>query len=424
MTAPLRFCMFSTFYPPYSYGGDGITLQRLCRALVRAGHEVTVVHDADAFRSLGHPEPNAVPAGDGVQIVTLRSSLGVVSVLLTYEFGQPVVHRTDIENLLARGRFDVVHFHNASLVGGPGLFALARGSATIYTAHEHWLICPTHVLWRHGRERCTGRECFRCTLHYGRPPQLWRSTGLLERSLDDVDTFIALSEFSRAKHREFGFPRDMAVLPPIVFDADAESIDAPAVSPHPRPYFFYAGRLERIKGLDDVLPLFRDADAPADLLIAGAGAHEPALRAIAGGSPHIHFLGHLPPDRLAPLYRYAIAHIASSVCFETFGNTLVEAFRQRTPVIARNIGPFPEIVAHAGAGELFDDAQGLRAALVRFASDRAHRDRLGAAGRAAYEATWSEEAIIPRYLDIIERTMARRRVPALSAAPVVAMTQA
>jgi glycosyltransferase involved in cell wall biosynthesis len=209
-----------------------------------------------------------------------------------------------------------------------------------------------------------------------------------------------------------------------VFDADAEGIDAPAVSPHPRPYFFYAGRLERIKGLDDVLPLFRDGDAPADLVIAGAGSHEPTLRAIAGRSPHIHFLGYLPPDRLAPLYRYAIAHIASSVCFETFGNTLVEAFRQRTPVIARNIGPFPEIVTHAGAGELFDDATGLRAALHRFASDSGLRDRLGAAGRTAYEATWSEEAIVPKYLDIVERTMARRRVPSLTAHPVAAATPA
>ena len=49
MTSGLRFCMLSTYYPPYSYGGDGITLQRLCRALVRAGHQVTVVHDADAY---------------------------------------------------------------------------------------------------------------------------------------------------------------------------------------------------------------------------------------------------------------------------------------------------------------------------------------------------------------------------------------
>lgn len=422
MTGALRFCMFSTFYPPYSYGGDGITLQRLARALVRAGHEVTVVHDADAYTSLGHPEPDAVRADDGVEVVTLRSSMGMLSVLLTHQFGRPVVHRAEIETLLATRRFDVVHFHNVSLVGGPGLFALARDSATVYTAHEHWLVCPTHVLWRHGREPCTSRECFRCSLRYGRPPQLWRSTGLLERSLHDVDTFIALSEFSRNKHREFGFPRDMEVLPPIVFDSDADSVDAPSSSPHPRPYFFYAGRLERIKGLDDVVPLFRGADAPGDLLIAGAGSHEPVLRGLAGDSPRVRFLGRLGPDHLAPLYRHAVAHIAPSVCFETFGNTLVEAFRQATPVVARRIGPFPEIVTHAGGGELFDDAAGLRRSLERFASDRSYRDRLGSAGRRAYETTWSEEAIVPRYLEIIERTCARRSITTPAAHAVAAPT--
>jgi glycosyltransferase involved in cell wall biosynthesis len=109
------------------------------------------------------------------------------------------------------------------------------------------------------------------------------------------------------------------------------------------------------------------------------------------------------------------------VCFETFGNTLVEAFRQSTPVVARRIGPFPEIVTHAGGGELFDDADNLRQALARFASDRAHRDRLGAAGRRAYETTWSEEAIVPRYLEIVERTCARRS-PLMAAAPAVAAT--
>jgi len=48
----LRFCMVTTFYPPYSYGGDGITVQRLATALVRAGHDVTVVHDAGAYAAL------------------------------------------------------------------------------------------------------------------------------------------------------------------------------------------------------------------------------------------------------------------------------------------------------------------------------------------------------------------------------------
>ena len=422
MTRSLRFCMFATYYPPYSYGGDGITLQRLCRALVRDGHDETVVHDADAFTSLGHPPPRLTqPADDGVEVVTLRSALGRISLLLTYEMGRPVVHGRAIADLLRERRFDVVHFHNVSLVGGPGLFPLAHDSATLYTAHEHWLVCPTHVLWRFGRERCTGRKCLRCTVSYRRPPQLWRNTGLLERSLEHVDTFIALSEFSRAKHHEFGFPREMEVLPPIVFDTDADAAETP-MAPHPKPYFFYAGRLERIKGLDDVIPLFRDGGIPGDLLIAGAGSHERTLRSLAGDASSIHFLGRVQPDRLAPLYRHAIAHIAPSVCFETFGNTLVESFRQGTPVVARRIGPFPELVTHAKAGELFDDDRSLRAALELLATNTAYRDRLGCAGREAYEATWSEAAIVPRYLDIVDRTIARRRKPAPVAVPAVSAT--
>ena len=45
----LRFLMLTTFYPPYNFGGDGIGIQRLSRGLVKRGHHVTVVHDADAY---------------------------------------------------------------------------------------------------------------------------------------------------------------------------------------------------------------------------------------------------------------------------------------------------------------------------------------------------------------------------------------
>ena len=49
---PLRFCSLTTFYPPYNFGGDGIDVQRTARALVDRGHEVTVVHDIDAYQWL------------------------------------------------------------------------------------------------------------------------------------------------------------------------------------------------------------------------------------------------------------------------------------------------------------------------------------------------------------------------------------
>ncbi|MCI0433226.1 MAG: glycosyltransferase, partial [Gemmatimonadetes bacterium] len=209
----LRFCMLTTFYPPHNFGGDGIAIQRLSRALARRGHEVTVVHDVDAFNALhrGH-EPIGEPETEGVSVVRLRSALGSFGPLLTQQTGRPVVHRARIRRILREGRFDVTMFHNTSLVGGPGLLREGVG-VRLYEAHEHWLVCPTHVLWRHGREVCTGRECVRCVLRHRRPPQVWRFTGMLERELGHVDAFIAKSVFSCDKHREFGFPRDMTVIP-------------------------------------------------------------------------------------------------------------------------------------------------------------------------------------------------------------------
>jgi glycosyltransferase involved in cell wall biosynthesis len=404
----LRFAFVTTFYPPHNFGGDGIGIQRLARGLVRAGHQVTVIHDVDAYNALHRgeePAPALEPAG--LEVIGLRSGLGTISPLLTQQLGRPVANAGRLERILDEGRFDVINFHNASLVGGPGLFRYGH-ALKLYMAHEHWLVCPTHVLWRHGREVCTGRECFKCQLSYRRPPQLWRATGLLERELHHVDTFIAMSEFSRAKHREFGFPRDMEVLPYFLPDPEPGGAAVGGARPHERPYFLFVGRLEKIKGLDDVIPLFADY-AGADLLIAGDGEYAPTLRALGAGLERVKFLGRVGLDDLRRYYEHAVALIVPSVCFETFGIILIEAFKQSTPVIARQIGPFPEIINASGGGELFGTREELLAAMRRLQADPAHRARLASAGYEAFRERWSESAVIPRYLDIVRRTAERKR---------------
>ncbi len=405
----LRFCMLTTFYPPHNFGGDGIGIQRLARALVRRGHHVTVVHDVDAFRVFHRgPEPAATAEPEGLEVHRLcGGGGGALGPLLVQQLGRPVLTRARIRGILAAGRFDVINYHNVSLIGGPALLSEGRG-LKLYMAHEHWLVCPTHVLWRHDREVCTGRQCLRCVLRYRRPPQLWRWTGALERRLGTVDVFIAMSEFSRAKHAEFGFPRAMEVLPYFLPDPEAEtSPTPPSPSPHPRPYFLFVGRLERMKGLDDVLPVFA-AYRDADLLVAGDGTHAPTLRRAAADLPGVRFLGRVSQDELPRYYTHALALIVPSIGFETFGMVLLEAFRQRTPVIARRAGTFPEIVTQAGSGVLFDGPEELRMALARVQGDPALRAQMARDGHAAYLRHWSERAVVPRYLDIVRRAAERR----------------
>ena len=403
----LRFCFLTTFYPPHNFGGDGIGIQRLARGLVRAGHHVTVGYDVEAYEALAS-SPAPAPANEpaGLEVVPLRSGLGKLSLLMTQQLGRPIANGPRIRRLLDEGRFDVINFHNVSLIGGPGLLRYGHG-LKLYMAHDHWLVCPTHVLWRHGREPCPARECVRCQLSYRRPPQLWRGSGLLARESRHIDSFIAMSEFSRLKHREFGFEREMEVLPYFLPDDSLEGGAPDQTSPSDRPYFLFVGRLELIKGLQDVIPVF-DGPGDTDLLIAGDGDYAGPLKAQAAGMPRIRFLGRLAGPDLARHYRHALGLLVPSLCYETFGIILLEAFRQSTPVIARRLGPLPEIVAASGGGETFATRDELVAAMGRLAASRDYRATLGRAARRAFEAHWSEQVVVPQYLDIVRRAAARK----------------
>jgi glycosyltransferase involved in cell wall biosynthesis len=122
----------------------------------------------------------------------------------------------------------------------------------------------------------------------------------------------------------------------------------------------------------------------------------------------VQFLGRVPPDDLSRYYQHAIATIVPSLCYETFGIVLIEAFRQGSPVIARRLGPFPEIVDRSGGGELFHTNEELVSAMHRLQHDPAHRDRLSRSGYRGYVEHWSESAVIPQYLEIVRRAAARR----------------
>ena len=113
--------MVTTFYPPFNFGGDGIYVQRLARALAARGHHVEVIHDTNAYRSLSGTDPDIPESDDGIRIHRLRSKRPMLAALQVQQFGRPGHHRSEIARLLA-DRFDVIHYHNVSLIGGPGIW--------------------------------------------------------------------------------------------------------------------------------------------------------------------------------------------------------------------------------------------------------------------------------------------------------------
>ncbi len=395
--------MVTTFYPPFHFGGDAMYAYRLSNALARRGHEVVVVHSEDAYRALGGAEPTATfTHHPGVTVVPLSTAWPLGAATATYLTGRPAFYGRQLERALD-GDFDVVHFHNVSLAGGPGVLRHGEG-VKLYTTSEHWLVCPMHVLFRYGREPCVEPHCLRCTLALGRPPQLWRYTSLLERSLANVDLFLAPSRFTLEAHRARGFSRPMRHLPHFL---PAPETEPAAVTPGGRPYVLFVGRLERLKGVHVLVEAFRGYRG-LDLLIAGDGEERPELERRAAGLDHVRFLGHVSQDELDALYWGATALLVPSVGYEVFGLVVLEAFARRTPVVVHDLGALPELVEDSGGGLVYRTQDELVAAIERLRTDPALRDRLGERGRDAVLGLWSEERHLDGYFAAIEEARGTR----------------
>lgn len=86
MGKPLSFLMMTTFYPPYSFGGDGVFVKRLSNELAERGHTVDVIHCVDSYNLLARREPEAISIDHpGVTAHAIKSSLGALSPLATQQ---------------------------------------------------------------------------------------------------------------------------------------------------------------------------------------------------------------------------------------------------------------------------------------------------------------------------------------------------
>lgn len=411
MPERLRFCMITTFYPPLSFGGDAEYVWQLSNELARRGHHVTVIHCVDSYEALsGNRSYAPYRNHPNVEVHGLKSGYGFLSPLATQQTGYPLFKSERIREILSGG-FDVTHFHNISLIGGPKVIEYGSG-IKLYTTHEYWLLCPTHVLMRYNTAPCVEPRCFACQLVHGRPPQLWRYTDLMKNSLSHLDAIISPSKFTKKIHEESGLTTPIfhiphfAPLPAETPGQDGKGIEAS----RGKPYFLYVGRIEKLKGIQTLIPVFMGF-GKADLLIAGKGEYEGRVRKLAEGAGNIHFLGHLSRDRLGKLYENAAALIVPSIAYEISTLVVFEALREKTPVIVNDIGGLPEVVEESGGGFVYGSERELRGAMDRLLEEPGLRDELGRKGHEKYLEKWSAESHIGAYLGLIDRLRNDRTSP-------------
>lgn len=331
-------------------------------------------------------------------------------------------------------RADVVHIHNFLPLLSPATHGAARatGAAIVQTLHNYRLICPAATLFRDGApcEDCVGRRvampavvhaCYRdsrpetaavtAMLAFHRARRTWHR---------DVDAFIALTDFGRARFIAGGLPADRVVVKPN-FAADRGEgdpsddgnarADGSAEHRYATGPFLFVGRLAQEKGIDILLEAWRRVGAKRQLRIVGDGPLAERVRATAAGLPDVTVLGPLSRDDVDGEMRSAAALVFPSVWYEGMPLTLIEAFAARLPVIASRLGAMEAMVADGRTGILTTpgDVAGLAEAITGAARDAAGLAAMGAAARAAYLEAYDPESNYARLAAIYAAAVGRRR---------------
>jgi glycosyltransferase involved in cell wall biosynthesis len=226
----------------------------------------------------------------------------------------------------------------------------------------------------------------------------WRSQALdlIRRAIDDVDVFIAVSDYYQA------FMADFLRIPKARIRTVRLGIDFDGLQPAERrrtpPFTIgYFARLAPEKGLHILTDAYRRLrempDVPSTRLLVGGyllGEHRRYLEEITQRIDDWGLSGEfrcaIGPDRVGKIALLQEMDVFSvpTAYDEPKGLSVLEAMACGIPVVQPGRGAFPEIVARTGGGVLVapDDTQAIAGALQDLLLDR---QRAGALGHAAAE---------------------------------------
>ena len=205
-----------------------------------------------------------------------------------------------------------------------------------------------------------------------------------------------------------GWPEERAhYLPNFVSAEDAEPLPRKKFfTPDTVPLILGLGRLHENKALDVLLGAL--ARVPnAYLWIAGDGPLRGELDKLAeklAVKPRVRFLGWR--DDVPALLKTSDLFVCPSR-HEPLGNVVIEAWAQNVPVVAADSYGPGTLIEHLESGVLVpvDDEITMAKAIRRTLEDNDLRERIVRRGRATYDAEFTEQVVVQRYMEFFNKVV-------------------
>ncbi|NNF78716.1 MAG: glycosyltransferase, partial [Rhizobiales bacterium] len=218
---------------------------------------------------------------------------------------------------------------------------------------------------------------------------------------NNVDRYIALTEFSKQKFIEGGLPAEKISVKPNFVRTD------PGPGSGSGNYAIFVGRLSAEKGIQSLLDAWQILPGGLELKILGDGPLADQVAAAAAGDRRIEWLGRKSTDEVFAALGDAKFLIMPSVWYETFGLTMIEAYAKGTPVIASRLGAMTELVTQNETGFLYEPGQAPE--LVKTIQQAIDQPdvlrRMRGAARSAYERNYSAAANYGQLIKLYERVI-------------------
>jgi len=333
--------------------------------------------------------------------------------------------RQRMASALNQFRPDVVHVHNWFPTISASIFRQCKtaGIPVVHTIHNYRLLCVGATLYRDGKvcEDCIGstfrtpgivHKCYRRSAMGSAAATAgmlahW-AMGTWRRS---VDRFIALTEFSRQKLIEGGLPEEKIALKPNFVEPDPEP------GPGDGGYFLYAGRLTGEKGVRVLLDGWRNSPGLPPLWIVGDGPLREEVQHASVTTSNVQWLGMKTSEEVVSLMKHAKATLCPSLWYEGMPRVVIESLAVGTPVIASNIGGYPEMIVDGESGALFaSGAAGALLSRLRELEQRAAWQTMRSQARLRFLSEYTGEKNFSVLLDIYRTAM----YPATCAFPLPA----
>lgn len=385
-------------FPPHC-GGSGWSVYFFARALRSAGADIRIISLDQTSREY-----------DGFDVRALQLTRSGIPFLDSWKREQhdlPLI-ADSIRELLPQ--FDIVHAHHRfSTVAAATAFdsseALRNSKRLFATIRDYWPVCFCGRSQFRTGTTCDVYDFTRCSEDekgwkglasplvypwFDARNRRWREM------LRHANQLFCISNYVKEQLLPLFPAEQLSVLPNF-----AEEIIASEVEPLPDRFIFYAGRLEKNKGVQLLPEILKMSRTKIPIVIAGEGSLRVYLEnEFREKDVTAHFLGYREYPYMLAVLRRAEFVVFPSLWAEPLGRVLIEAAMMGKPVIAFNHpGGHLDVIEHKRSGLLAGSHEEFGSAVATLESDSVLREVMGAYASQIYENKFSPRAVIPKLLE-------------------------